>query len=164
MERKDALAAGLTRYNTGRSCKNGHQADRFTVSGGCCECLSLTAAWHRENVRKTRINHSITFRGTAEQIDAVCKVWMLLSGEDAQRKPELPVMPAPHSYDPDKMYPILTRFHGSSAALQMIREKLGHDYVPLTYIDDDMGSLVRNALADVKPLTLRNGEPVFRKS
>jgi hypothetical protein len=34
-----AAAAGLTRYNTGRPCRNGHVADRYTSTGNCSECL-----------------------------------------------------------------------------------------------------------------------------
>lgn len=39
MTRNEAAAAGLTRYNTGRPCRNGHTADRYTSTGNCCECL-----------------------------------------------------------------------------------------------------------------------------
>jgi hypothetical protein len=37
--RKDALAAGAAFFNTGRPCRNGHTADRYTSTGGCLECL-----------------------------------------------------------------------------------------------------------------------------
>ena len=39
MERKEAAAAGLKKYNTGRPCRHGHMADRYTESGACCDCL-----------------------------------------------------------------------------------------------------------------------------
>jgi hypothetical protein len=40
MERSEALALGLTKYNTGRACRNGHYADRYTDSGSCQECVN----------------------------------------------------------------------------------------------------------------------------
>lgn len=39
MERKEAAAAGLKKYNTGRPCRHGHTADRYVESGACSECL-----------------------------------------------------------------------------------------------------------------------------
>jgi hypothetical protein len=38
MERTEAIKAGAVRYNTGRPCKNGHTADRRTLSGKCVAC------------------------------------------------------------------------------------------------------------------------------
>lgn len=40
MEKKEAKALGLKKYNTGRKCKRGHQSDRWTSSGMCCDCLN----------------------------------------------------------------------------------------------------------------------------
>lgn len=36
-----ALAAGELRYSTGKRCKNGHLADRYTLSGACTRCLGV---------------------------------------------------------------------------------------------------------------------------
>lgn len=36
--RQAAATAGILRYNTGRPCRNGHIADRYTSTGNCCEC------------------------------------------------------------------------------------------------------------------------------
>ena len=36
--RQEAMARGLTRYFTGRSCKRGHVAE-YWVSGGCVLCV-----------------------------------------------------------------------------------------------------------------------------
>ena len=44
MERKEAAAAGLKKYNTGRPCRHGHTADRYVDSGACSECLKKMAA------------------------------------------------------------------------------------------------------------------------
>lgn len=40
MTRKEALAAGLTRFFTGQPCKNGHICERFTSDNRCRECNS----------------------------------------------------------------------------------------------------------------------------
>jgi len=40
ISRKEAKARGLTRYFTGRPCKNGHIAEH-RVSGACVECLRI---------------------------------------------------------------------------------------------------------------------------
>ena len=39
MSRKDARAAGLKHYFTGKPCPRGHVAPRFVSTGGCSECL-----------------------------------------------------------------------------------------------------------------------------
>lgn len=37
---KDAAKEqGLTRYYTGKPCRNGHYSERYTNGGGCCACL-----------------------------------------------------------------------------------------------------------------------------
>lgn len=38
MTRQAAIAAGATRYYTGKACKRGHIAERFVSSGGCTAC------------------------------------------------------------------------------------------------------------------------------
>lgn len=38
ISRRDALAAGLKRYFTGKPCKNGHVAERHVSGGGCVVC------------------------------------------------------------------------------------------------------------------------------
>lgn len=39
MERNEAMKLFLSKYNTGRSCKNGHKSDRYTTSGACSSCI-----------------------------------------------------------------------------------------------------------------------------
>lgn len=59
MERKEAAAAGLKKYNTGRLCKHGHKADRYVDSGACSACLKnmvtvkhASSAEQRERIAK----------------------------------------------------------------------------------------------------------------
>lgn len=41
MERNEALVLGLRTYDTGRTCRNGHLAERLTSSGTCMRCAAL---------------------------------------------------------------------------------------------------------------------------
>jgi hypothetical protein len=40
--RADATARGLNKYDTGKPCRNGHRAFRYTQSGVCAECLKAS--------------------------------------------------------------------------------------------------------------------------
>jgi hypothetical protein len=50
MDRQEALRAGATRYNTGKPCKNGHMADRYSRSGACVNCVQA-------NIKKSNAIH-----------------------------------------------------------------------------------------------------------
>lgn len=49
--RAEALAAGLTRFFTGKPCKHGHLSERTSVNGGCiaCNAISALALYHDES-------------------------------------------------------------------------------------------------------------------
>jgi len=47
MTRKEAIAAKLKWYSTGKPCKNGHLSRRLTINGDCCECQAI-----RQNIRQ----------------------------------------------------------------------------------------------------------------
>lgn len=57
-ERYEAKVAGLRHYFTGKPCKNGHIAKRFTRCGQCTECSTVCRAAYRnrypEKVRETK--------------------------------------------------------------------------------------------------------------
>lgn len=36
--RAEAIRAGVPRYFTGKPCKSGHIAERYTLKGSCVEC------------------------------------------------------------------------------------------------------------------------------
>ena len=40
MTRKEAKARGISRYNTGKPCHQGHSASRYTASGACMDCIA----------------------------------------------------------------------------------------------------------------------------
>lgn len=47
MERKEAIAAGVGQYFTGKPCKHGHISNRYTQSGACAACVAIAAARDR---------------------------------------------------------------------------------------------------------------------
>lgn len=51
--RRDARALNVNRYFTGKSCKNGHTAERTTQSGGCVLCAQDKYAKWMENTDPT---------------------------------------------------------------------------------------------------------------
>ncbi len=38
MTRREAIERKFKMYNTGKPCKNGHFADRYTIDGACSVC------------------------------------------------------------------------------------------------------------------------------
>lgn len=51
--RAEAAQRGLSRFRTGRPCKNGHVADRYASNGQCVAC-NRTQALARERVRGSK--------------------------------------------------------------------------------------------------------------
>lgn len=55
MLKKEAIEAGLSRYNTGKPCLRGHYADRLVSNNGCIQCsLEKRKVWRKENPDKAR--------------------------------------------------------------------------------------------------------------
>jgi len=53
--RSEAKAHGLKRYFSGKPCKHGHVAERFTLSYQCVECnREFGQAWDKANLDKVR--------------------------------------------------------------------------------------------------------------
>jgi hypothetical protein len=53
MKRAEAKLLNLKMYNTGKPCKRGHFADRYTVGAHCVECTAIKSiAWRKENPKK----------------------------------------------------------------------------------------------------------------
>ena len=44
MERREAKHLGLKKYRTGYLCIYGHDSERYTSNGACCECARLDFA------------------------------------------------------------------------------------------------------------------------
>jgi len=51
MERSEAIKLFLPKYNTGRSCKNGHFSDRYTMTGACMGCIAGNSRDFYKNVK-----------------------------------------------------------------------------------------------------------------
>lgn len=51
MERRQAIALGMRRFNNGRPCVNGHMADRDTLSGACLDCVRANTRASRARVK-----------------------------------------------------------------------------------------------------------------
>jgi len=48
--RKQAIAAGKSKYFTGKLCVRGHLAQRYTATAHCCVCnMENTQAWQKNN-------------------------------------------------------------------------------------------------------------------
>ena len=57
VSKEEARERGLKRYFTGKPCKNGHVAERFTTGGGCVECVRASVRrWRKANLEKAREN------------------------------------------------------------------------------------------------------------
>lgn len=52
--RKEALLRGEDTYRTGKPCKNGHNAKRYTLSGTCSVCIVEYKARERAVFRKAK--------------------------------------------------------------------------------------------------------------
>jgi hypothetical protein len=59
MTRAEAKALGLTRYTTGKPCRNGHIAERMTSCGTCCACRKPQKAKHYDKHPKRKWAESV---------------------------------------------------------------------------------------------------------
>ena len=53
MKRREAKVLGLEKYNTGKTCRNGHLADRYISNGECVECHKLKAKNYQYNRKES---------------------------------------------------------------------------------------------------------------
>lgn len=47
LRRREARALGLSYYFTGKPCLRGHVCERYSHSGGCCECTKIRTQIYR---------------------------------------------------------------------------------------------------------------------
>ena len=90
-ERAAAKAAGERHYSTGKPCKNGHLALRFTANGVCVECAKITharylaahpgleARWARDRRAKDPTGHRAEaqrwYEKNKDRAAAAAKAW-----------------------------------------------------------------------------------------
>lgn len=69
--KQEAIAQGLTRYFTGKPCKNGHLDERPVSNGECCRCRAEQSSRYRaenkEKVREYRARYDAENRGKAQE-------------------------------------------------------------------------------------------------
>ena len=91
MERKQAVAAGLKKYNTGRPCRHGHKADRYVDSGACSECLRnmVTVRYAKGAERRELIANRTKQIYLFTKLSGLPAIKMMVDGYVAARLPEL---------------------------------------------------------------------------
>lgn len=76
ISRQEALAAGLVQYFTGRPCKHGHVAPRFTEHRNCTECNKVKLTQHRKsNPDKVKASNAAHYAANAEQRREAQRQW-----------------------------------------------------------------------------------------
>lgn len=60
--RREAKLVGMSKYFTGKPCKNGHVAERYVQSGTCSECIN-------GSVSSARLGKSETFDDAADKLE-----------------------------------------------------------------------------------------------
>lgn len=71
--RAAARACGSKKYFTGRECRAGHTAARWTTNKQCCEChKKTTAAWQSANKDKLRASQRKHFLNNRSKCNAAC--------------------------------------------------------------------------------------------
>lgn len=85
--RKDARQLGIKTYHTGKSCKHGHVAFRYTSSGNCSGCLiderpiyrdaqiAAKAKWRSENIEKLRADNLAYYYANRERMNTAAREW-----------------------------------------------------------------------------------------
>lgn len=54
LSRKEAIERGSMTYFTGKPCRNGHRAYRYTSSGACSKCIAEYKEWEKAYIKKRR--------------------------------------------------------------------------------------------------------------
>lgn len=74
--RKEATAAGMKRYYTGKPCKHGHVSERQTSNGTCVECASSKKSeYYKTNQSKRQEHNSRYYKKNEEAIRQVNAEW-----------------------------------------------------------------------------------------
>lgn len=116
MERKEAAVMGLTKYETGRPCRNGHTTYRYTASGTCSCCINgkpLNMNDNRTALSKMLAEETviITVYGIPEIFQQIKDIADLLNGV------KLPHIPPNYL----NLYPFRTRKVRYSAGIHRVQ-------------------------------------------
>ena len=63
LSRPEAIMAGSPHYFTGRVCRNGHVAERYTNTGACIQCHSEHRKRHREKYPEKKAAENERYKG-----------------------------------------------------------------------------------------------------
>lgn len=69
--RTEAIAAGERTYFTGKVCKNGHIAERYTQSGTCAGCVAASNNRDRRHFRELASVRTLPSGPSADQLQAL---------------------------------------------------------------------------------------------
>ena len=89
--RKDALARGLKFYFTGKACKYGHVAERYSGNGGCLPCANehsrqqykdnperakeISRQWRENNLERAKENSRQWAKDNPEKVKEIKRQW-----------------------------------------------------------------------------------------
>lgn len=59
MTRKEALEMKLRKYNTGKSCKRGHNGWRYTNTGACIQCIAMYSNYRASGLKLNQFEISV---------------------------------------------------------------------------------------------------------
>lgn len=107
-------------YETGRPCRNGHLAKRYTQSGTCSACIkhASTDFRKRKNQRLAGALEVATFEGPPDAIAALRAYWKMVAPSPAPVEATGTTLPA-EDRGPDWMYEQHVRIHGEAVAKQL---------------------------------------------
>lgn len=60
LSKKTAINLGLSFYNTGKKCKNGHYSSRYVSSSGCVSCIEGPPKQPKPKVSGARVHFACT--------------------------------------------------------------------------------------------------------
>lgn len=73
---KQAVAAGLVRYFTGKPCPHGHIAERYVAGRGCVACLKgHKTRWERANPEGQAARARRWFLANKQKANAATRAW-----------------------------------------------------------------------------------------
>ncbi|MDX6911771.1 hypothetical protein SJZ84_13140 [Hafnia paralvei] len=49
--RVEAAKRGMNKFYTGKRCRHGHDAERYTINGACVECNATHSAAQRKRIQ-----------------------------------------------------------------------------------------------------------------
>ncbi len=82
ISRAEARKSGLQYYFTGRSCLNGHVAQRIVASSDCLECKRARCRrWAADNVEACTDRYRQWYRANPEKAKATRSAWRLANAE-----------------------------------------------------------------------------------